>query len=74
MDAELQAKQKLKDRLLRSLGEGAHLFETMDRDGSGQISLHEFTAGMAALGMGGDTEACEAIFHDYDADGTGFVT
>ncbi len=52
-------------------GKGESMFETADADGSGSVSLEEFTA----VGPeGADTEKVEELFSSIDTDGDGEIS
>ena len=70
-----KAMQTLKRALAGSLTQFAALFTKMDRDKSGTIDREEFSNAMKALKLpGADKATCDAMFDEFDVDGSGDIS
>ena len=57
----------------QKLGDAAHTFQTLDRDGNGVLSRAEFAEGLKRLDFGLTSAQQEEVLNAVDADGSGTV-
>jgi Ca2+-binding EF-hand superfamily protein len=69
-----RSKKQLKAALAVSLTRISDLFASWDTDKNGMIDATEFRKAVAALGLNAPDEICDAVFRDYDEDGSGEVS
>ena len=72
-EAAMGAKQ-LKEVLCTSVAAVGCLFSIWDINGDGQISQPEFQKAVEVLGVDVTPQACEAVFREFDPDGSGTVS
>jgi len=68
----LAEKVALKRALAGSLTKMVDCFKQWDKDGNGQVSREEFRRAVGSMLPASD-DACDAVFGDYDVDGSGEI-
>lgn len=73
-----QKKRKVKDVLTKSMSDMALLFQYWDKDGSGLLDRQEFERALRTLcdrqGVPLSSAVFDALWHEFDADGSGSIS
>ena len=73
-DSQRSVQEQLRDALVANSMRVIDLFREWDTDGDGCVDKEEFRRAMPMLGLQGTREHFDALFDEFDKDGSGSIT